>query len=142
MNHQRLRIPDVREQAEKFKGIDKLLARFESALDAKRDQRTGAAGQVLLCEAVVFARGQAGIIYPLNTRMILEELRYRERVFRVALHAKVKRLRSLQQEEGVEGRQRSARVAQSLHASANDEREISKCGGVRNPVVGGIGIDE
>src|SRR5512142_986451 len=124
MNHQRLRIPDVREQAEKFKGIDKLLARFESALDAKRDQRAGAVGQVLLCEAVVLARGQAGIIDPFHARMVLEELRYRERILRVTLHAKVKRLGSLQQEEGVEGRQRSTGVAQSLHTRANDEREM------------------
>src|SRR5512146_3558535 len=135
MNHQRLRIPDVREQAEKFKGIDKLLARFESALDAKRDQGAGAVGQVLLCEAVVLARGQAGIIDPLNTRVIFEELRYREGIFGVALHPEMKRLRSLQQEERVEGRQRSASIAQSLHARANDEREIPECGRVRDAVV-------
>ena len=74
--------------------------------------------------------------------MRLQELGHRQRVFRVPLHAQVQGLRALQQQEGVEGRQRGAGIAQALHARLDDEGQRPECLGVGDAVVGRIGIDE
>ena len=65
-----------------------------------------------------------------------------ERVLRVALHAQVQGFDALQQQEGVERRERGAGVAQALHAGLEDEGQRPEGLGVGEAVVGGIGLGE
>ena len=58
-----------------------------------------------------------------------------ERVLRVALHAQVQRLSSLQQQECIERRERRAGIAQALHARFEDEGERAEGLGVREAVI-------
>ncbi len=51
MNHQRLGVADVRQQAEQLHRVDEGSARLVAALDAEREQRSRALRQVLLVRA-------------------------------------------------------------------------------------------
>ena len=60
----------------------------------------------------------------------------------VALQAQVQRLDPLQQQEGAEGRQGRAGVAQPLHARLEDEGQGAEGLGVGKAVVGGVRFGE
>ena len=89
-------------------------------------KRTASAGQILLGALVVLAGWQSGIVHPLHLSMPRKILGDLERVLRVPLHAQVQRLRTLQQQEGVERRERRSGIAQPLHARLDDERQRSE----------------
>ena len=65
-----------------------------------------------------------------------------KRILRVPLQAQMQRLDSLQQQERVERRECRAGVAQTLHASFQDERQRTERFPVGNAVVRRIGLDE
>src|SRR5271165_4875429 len=111
MNHQRLGIADIRQEAEQLERIDEALAGLEASPNAERNQRACTGWEVLLRSLVVLARRQAGIVHPLHIAMAGEELSDRERVLRMSFHAEMQRLRALQQQEGVKRRQARSGVA-------------------------------
>ena len=55
VDDQRFSVTDIRQQREQLEGVDELLARLESALDAEGDQRALAVRQVFLRPRVVLA---------------------------------------------------------------------------------------
>src|ERR1017187_8566855 len=85
---------------------------------------------------------QVGIIDPIDAGVGFEELGYGKGILRVALHTEMKRFGALQQQEGIERRERRAGVAQTLHPGLENERQWSKRFRVGNSVVRGIGFHE
>ena len=101
VDHQRLRIPQVRQQRENLQRVDKLLPRVEPAPDPERDQPARAIRQILLRPRRILARLQPRIIHPLHARVLLQMLGHRQRVLRVPLHAQVQRLKPQQEQPRV-----------------------------------------
>ena len=66
MDHQAAGVADVGQVRKQLGVVDQLTARFVSALDAEAKYRAGALGQILLCEVVILAAGEAGIVDPGN----------------------------------------------------------------------------
>src|SRR5262245_2976419 len=95
MNDQRLRVSDVRQEAEELDRVDELLSRIESAANAETNQRACAGWRVFLHSIVVGARFESGIIHPFDLWMFLEVFCNFERIFGVSLHSQVQRLGSL-----------------------------------------------
>ena len=83
--------------------------------------------------------GQAGVLDPGHLRVVLQVLRDFQRILAVPFHAQGQGLQALQDEEGVERRQRRAGVAQRHHAAAADEGGGAEGLGVGHAVVGRIG---
>ena len=87
----------------------------------------GALGKVLPVELLL--RGpvaRLGMVHALDLRVVgLEEVDDLQGVFYVALHAQGQRLQSLQEEEGVEGRDRCALVPQEGRADLREIGEIT-----------------
>ena len=128
--------PMLASSEKSFERVDELLARFVAALDAEGDERALAGGQVLFRARVVAAGREAGIVDPLDAGMLFEMLGDGEGVLRVALHAQVQGFDALQEQEGIEGRERGAGVAQALDAGLEDEGERAEGLGVGEAVVG------
>src|SRR4029079_6685564 len=99
MNDQRLRVSDISQKAEELQRVDEAFTCLEATLDTECDQRSSAIRQVPLCQRVILARREAGLVYPFDSRVRFEVLGDSQGVLRVALHAKVKGLRALQEQE-------------------------------------------
>ena len=65
---------------------------------------------------------QRRMVHMLHLRMMRKVLHDLLRVLRVALQTQGQRLHALQEQEGIEGRNRCARVAQENRADVGDER--------------------
>ena len=82
--------------------------------------------------------GQAGIVHPRHLGVLLQVLGHRQRVVADAVHAQRQGLDALQNEEGVERRERCTGVAQRHHAGAADEGCGTQRLGVDHAVVGHV----
>ena len=78
------------------------------------------------------------VAHPAHPRVVLQVARHRERVLAVPVHAHRQRLDPLQDEEGVEGRDRRAHVPQRHHPRAADEGRGPEGLRVDHAVVGGV----
>src|SRR5271156_1959205 len=103
MNHQRLGVADVGQQREELQRVNEFLSCLITALNSKGDQAALTIGKVFLRALVVLTGGQARIVHPLDAGMPFQKLRHAQRILRMPLHAKMQRLYSLQEQEGVEG---------------------------------------
>lgn len=74
--------------------------------------------------------------------MLLEPLREEERVVRVPLRAQAERLEALDEEEGAEGIERGAEVAQDLDTGLDGERDCTEGLAELEPVVALRGLGE
>src|SRR5690349_5567781 len=126
MDHQRLGVADVGEVAHEGERLDELHAGVEAALDAECEERSRALRQVLLCERVIAALGQAGVVHPRDLRMVAQEFSHPHRVGDMPIHAHRQRLQPLQQQPRVERRDRRAEDAQHLHARLHGEAEVAE----------------
>ena len=143
-------IGEVREQ---FQAFDETLAGGalppRTRLQPERQHGARASRQVLLRPIVPRARRQAGVAHPRHLGVRFEEFGHAPRVFDVPVHAHRQRLDALEQQKGVEGRQRHAHVAQRLHAQLHEKGVVPERvvetqvvvgrrglgnGGVRRPV--------
>jgi hypothetical protein len=115
-------------------------ARVPAALDAKGEDARGAPAHVFPYQRVVLVIRQAGVVHPGHLLVALEELGDLERVLANAFDAQRHRLDSLQDQEGVEGADRRAHVAQRHDTGATDERCRSQRLGVDHAVVGDVGF--
>ena len=100
-------------------------AHLVAALDADGEHRAQAARAVLLQQRRAVLR-QAGIGDPGDVRVVGEPGRDLVGVGDVAVHAQGQGLDALDDQEGVEGRQRRAHVAQPDRLVADGEREIAE----------------
>ncbi len=142
VDDQRLGVADVGEQREDLDVVDEPTAGLDAALDPEGDDATEATGQVTLGELVGRVRLETRIADPGHLGSALEPLGHRQRVLAVALDPQRQRLEALQEQERVERAERRADVAEALDAELEDEREVPEGGGVRDPVVRRIRIDE
>ena len=86
------------------------------AFDTEREDRSWPRRKILLAEFVIRAVRKPRIIHPGNRLMALEILGHVARVGDVALHAHVKGLEPLQQQECIEGALARTVVPQHLTA--------------------------
>ena len=81
MDDQRLGVANVGQQAEDLQRVDEFLARVVSSANAEGDDGAGAVGQIFFRARVVFAAGEAGIVDPLDGRILFEELGHGKGIF-------------------------------------------------------------
>lgn len=86
-----------------------------------KDRIAAGRPQVAPGQGVLGVVGEAGVFHPGHLRMLLQVAGYGEGVVAVALHAQRQGLQALEDEEGVERRERRAHVAQRYHPAAADE---------------------
>ena len=87
MNDQCFGVADIRQMTEKLHSFDEPDAGLLSALDAKCQQPPRTAGQIFLLEFVVRTIGQARVLDPGDSRMVLKILCDRHRVVAVPVHS-------------------------------------------------------
>ncbi len=104
-----------------FNGVDEFSACLVSALDAEAEDGAGAEREVFAGARVVGMRGQAGVLDPCDRRMVVEEVCDLCRVLHVSAGADGKSLDALNEQEGVEGRKRSAYVPEQPGADFQNE---------------------
>ena len=119
---QRLGIADVDKPLEDLQRVIELHASLKAALDAECQQRRGTPAGVFLRQLIIGRIFQTRIAHPLDAAVPLQMPRHGQRVVGMPLHAQRKRLHSLQNQEGVEGAERRARVAQRHRARPTDIR--------------------
>mmetsp|Transcript_56136 Transcript_56136/g.112527 ORF Transcript_56136/g.112527 Transcript_56136/m.112527 type:complete len:441 (+) Transcript_56136:356-1678(+) len=104
-------------------GIYELLPRRIATLQAEGEERAGALGAVDLVQGVGLVLLEAAVAHPADLPVLLEELCDCQGVLRVLLHAQVQRLHAHGDQEGVEGADAHAHVAQAQGAGRDDECE-------------------
>src|SRR5271155_466499 len=124
MDHEALRVADVREVREELHRVDELLPRRCSALDPKADYPAVLALQVLLRQLVAGVVFEPRVVHPAHRGVGLQELCDLERVLRVPLLPQGERLDSLEQEERVERAHARPQVAEELDPGLDDERDV------------------
>ena len=142
MDDQRLRVADVGEVAQELRRVDEALAGLRAALDAEVEQPRRALREILLRERVILVVRQARVVHPRDARVVLQELRHRERVRAMAIHAHGQRFQALQQQPGVERRERRAEGAHDLHARLHGVAEVAEGLVEDDAVVAGRGRGE
>lgn len=116
MDDQRLHVRDVCQQRENLQIVNEPKCGFLPALDFEREDARAAVREVALVERVVGMVGQGRMVDLLDLRMVFQEFDDLLRIFCVPLEAQRQRLRALQQQEGIERRERSALIAQDQRA--------------------------
>lgn len=121
MDDERLDIRDIGQQAEDLEMVDELLGRLSAALDLEREDGDTAIREVLLVELVVRMIRQSRMVDLRDMRVLGEVVDDLEGVLDMALDTQRQRLRSLQQQERVERRERCALIAQDQRADIRSE---------------------
>ena len=114
MYDQRFGVSDVGQQRKDLGGVREFLGRLIASLDPKGDDAALPIWQVLLCECLVGAAFQPGIVDPGNFVPGFEPLRQRQGVLAVLLNPHRERLEPLYDLEGVERAHRAAKVAKAF----------------------------
>src|SRR5215469_5462042 len=82
--------------------LERAACRLEAATQLRGDDAAVAAGHLSPRERVLRVAGKSRVMHALDARMLLEELRDRERVGAMPLHAQCQRLDAAQRQERVE----------------------------------------
>ncbi|MNZ66269.1 hypothetical protein D3C78_844880 [compost metagenome] len=139
MAGQRLGVADVHQAHHQLQRIDEARAGRLAALDAERQDRRWFAAGIALGQFMLGVVGQPCIFHPRHLLVGLQVAGDLQRVLGVALHAQGQGFQALQDQEGVERRQRCACVAQRHHAAATDEGGGAEGFGVGDAVIGRVG---
>ena len=140
MNDQTLHISDVGQQRKDLEGIDELPGFVLTALDLEGENRAASVGEVLLIEFVVVVTLERRMIHTCYFRMILQEVHHRQSVLYVALDAQAQSLHTLQQDERIEGRNGSTRIAKHHRTDASHKGCRPSHIGKDRTVVRGVGL--
>lgn len=144
MRRQGAHVADVDQAGEELERVEEARAALAAlparALEAEGDDAGGLAGEVLADQRVVGVVLESGVVDPADLVVALQMLGERERVVADAIHPKGERLYPLEDEEGVEGGQRGAGVAQRDDAGAADVGGGAQGLGVDDAVVAGVGL--
>src|SRR5690349_196892 len=95
MTSQRLGIAKIDQPLDQLQSIVELLARFEASLDPKGYNRASATREILLGEAVVRRIRESGVIHPIYSAILQQELRNTAPVDHMTFHAQGNRLNPL-----------------------------------------------
>ena len=126
MDHEALRVADVREVRQELHGLDEPDARGGAAANAERQDAARAARQVAPRERFVPVARERRVADPLDGRMRGQVARDGERGLAVAGHPQVQRLDPLQQQERGMRRERRPQRAHRLHARLHREPEVAE----------------
>ena len=99
MAGERLGVADIDQPLEQLQRVVERLAGFEPAGDAEGQQRAGAAAEIFLRQRVIGIVGEAGVVDPVDARIVAQEFGDAARVLDVTLDAQRDRLDALQQQE-------------------------------------------
>ena len=91
-------------------------------------------------QGVIRVAGQRRIVDPRHLGVFFQELRNFQSVVVNPLQAKRQRLDALQDQEGIEGRNGGAQIAQRHYPRTADIGGWPQCFGVDHPVVAGVGL--
>ncbi len=133
-----LGVADVHQARDQLQRILEAPAAGHAAFDAEGEDARGTAAHVFPDQGVVGMVGQAGVVDPLHLGMALEEVRHRQGVVADAVHAQRQGFDALQDQEGIEGRDRRAGVAQRHHAGTADVGRGAERFGIDHAVVGHV----
>ena len=124
VDDQALRVADVRQVRPEGHAADQAQPAGPATGAVEGEHRAGTARQVLLHERPVLARREVGVGHVRRQLVRLEVRRDRSRVRDVAVHPQRQRLEPLQEQEGVERRERAhrGRAASRRAASSGSRR--------------------
>ena len=142
VDDQRLHVGHVGQQREDLQVVDEFEGHFLPALDLEREDRRAAVREVFVVQRVVGMLGQRGMIDLGDLGVLAQVVDDFQRVFDMTFDTQRKRLRPLEQQEGVERSDRRTFIAK-------DDRAHVYCksgpaGGLqeRYAMVAGIGLDQ
>ena len=107
--------------ARELQVLKKLFSCSASALYCEGDDAACSLREVLLSELVVLVSFEARVVYPVDLRMVFEELREREGVVGVASHADVQMLQSLESKPRVHRSDAASEVSEGADPDLHRE---------------------
>ena len=120
MAGQRFGVADIDEPLDQLQRVVEPLAGLEAALTPKVRSEQARPPRYFRASAVIGAVGEAGIIDPLDARVVAQEFGHPPGILDMALDPQGDRLDALQQQEGAERRQHRAHRALIDAAAAPD----------------------
>lgn len=96
---QRLGIAEIHKRGDQFERNVELDPGSEARLDTKGDQGATLAFHILLCQRLIRAAGETGIVDPLNPGVLAQEFSNVLAIFNMAFNLKCNRLHPLQKEK-------------------------------------------
>ena len=142
MDDEALDVGDVGEQREYLQIIDESPRLFAAALDAEGKDRSSAVGEIFFVQGVIGMIGQRGMVDLLDQRMGAQVFHDLLCILGVAFEPQREGLDSLQQQERVERRDRSAGIAQEYGADVGDEGRRAYRVIERHAVIAGVGVGD
>ena len=137
---QRFHVGHVGQQREDFEAVDESVCFGFAPLDFEGEYRACPVGEVALVEGVVGVVGQSRVVDLLYLGVTGQEIDYAQGILDVTLDAQREGLEPLQQQEGVEGADGGAGVAQNHGPDAGDVGGGSGHVGKSGAVVAGVGL--
>src|SRR5208283_2156164 len=113
-------VADIREMAEQLEALDETTPGLGAALDAEGEDGSATVREVFQLPGVPWTRFESGEAHPLDLITSLEPLGDSQGIGHMALHPVAERLEALQEQEGVQWRDRGAYVAQVLESRLQD----------------------
>ena len=104
-------IANVHQAQDQLQGVDESRPGFLAALDPEAENAGRAAVHIFLCQRIVRAFRQAGVVHPVDLGVVTQELGHLLGVFTVAVHAQRQGFNALQDQEGIHGAQGRTGVA-------------------------------
>ena len=92
---QRLSVTQIDETLDEFKRVVEGPGGLKPSLDPKSHQRAGLAGEIFLGERIIRAVRESGVVDPLNSAILAQELGYASAILPVPLDPQRNRLDSL-----------------------------------------------
>ena len=138
--HEALDVGHVGQKREDFERVDESLCLGDATLDLEGEYRPGSVGEILIVERVVGMVGERGMVHlgHLGVRGQIPD--YLLGVLDMALHAQRQGLEALQQQEGVEGADGRAGVAQYHGPDTCHECRVARHVGEYRAVIVGVGL--
>ena len=131
-------IANVHQAQDQLQGVDESRPGFLAALDPEAENAGRAAVHIFLCQRIVRAFRQAGVVHPVDLGVVTQELGHLLGVFTVAVHAQRQGFNALQDQEGIHGAQGRTGVTQRCHSGTADEGGFTEGFGIDHAVVGRI----
>lgn len=118
-------VADVRHPADHAERVEEALRAAAPAADGEREHGARASAEALLCDPVIRAVRESGVVDALHGGMPRQPPRDLLRVGEVPIHPQRQRLHALLEEEGMHRRQRRTEVVDDAEAEEGFERPLA-----------------
>ncbi len=112
VDHQGFYIGNIGKQAENLQGIDEPVGFLFPAFDVEGENRSAAMREILFVQCMIRVIRQRWVVYFADMWMVLQEVHDFSGILHMAVQPQRERLCTLQQQEGIEGRNRSPGIPQ------------------------------